>query len=155
MYLNSDKNKNKLIKSKVTFTNIETNIIDDTVEIGEGSKIGPFVILQDQVKIGKNVEIDAGVIIKKHVEIGDNVKILAYANLIDNIKIHNDVFIGQFSILRDHVNVGSQTSVGPTCEIARSIIGCHCAFGHRNYISDATICDNVQFGLGASILNSN
>lgn len=155
MYSISDKNKNKLIKSNVFFADINSSIIDDTVEIGEGSKIGPFVVLQDQVKIGKNVEIDAGVIIKNHVEIGDNVKILAYSNLIDHIKIHSDVFIGQYSIIRDHVTIGSKTSVGPTCEIARSVIGCHCGFGHRNYICDATICDNVQFGLGASTLNSN
>lgn len=136
--LKKDENKIKeLINKKVNFIDSSTNIIGDNINLGENVTIYPGVIIQDNVNIG------------------DNVIIQPYTIISNNVNIHKDVFIGPFTFIRDNVSIGTGTSIGPHCEIVRSTLGVNCKIGHRNYIADATLCDSVYFGCGATIANSN
>ncbi len=111
--------------------------------------------------IGENVTIEDNVTIYPHAFINDNVTIKAgctihmSAYLASNITLNENVFIGQYTILRDKVMIGENTSIGPHCELVRSVLGANCKIGHKNYIGDAIIQDNVYFGAGAMIANSN
>lgn len=145
----------KFITNGVIFTSPETVVISPDVEIGQGSVIGACVIIENKVKIGSNVKIDNGATIRNEVHIKDNVAIFSYACIHNQITIYQNAKIGQFTIIRDNVTIGAGTQIGPHCELTRSFIGCQAAFGHRNYVADASIADNVKFGVGASIANSN
>lgn len=72
----------------------ETSIIDDNVQIGEGTKIWAFSHVMSNVKIGKNVVIGEHVHIGKNVVIGDNCKIQNGALIYEGLTIGNNVFIG-------------------------------------------------------------
>ncbi|MGL4952131.1 MAG: DapH/DapD/GlmU-related protein [Mycoplasma sp.] len=154
-YIDNIKAKKTLKDNGVSFINIDSVTIGKAVSIGEGSVIYPNVLIGNNVKIGKNTIIQNGVIIKDNVEIKDNVKIFDYAQILSNVKIFNNVNIGQFSIIRDDVSIGEGTSIGPSCEICRTKIGCKCVLGHKNYIGDAILLDGVKFGVNAVVVNSN
>lgn len=72
----------------------ETAIIENAVEIGEGTKIWHFTHVCNSAKIGKNCTIGEGVYIGPGVVIGDNCKIQNHAQIFQGVTIGNNVFIG-------------------------------------------------------------
>ncbi len=115
----------------------------------------------ETIFIGENVTIEDGVTIYPHAFINDHVTIKSgctihmSAYLSSHITLNENVFVGQYTILRDKVMIGANSSVGPHCEIVRSVLGTGCKIGHKNYIGDAILGDEVFFGAGAIIANSN
>ncbi len=125
------------LKNKgVVFIDENHTYISDQVEIGNNTIIYPNVIIWDNVQIGKNCIIQANTLITNDVKIFDN------------------VFIGPFNLIREKVKIGQATKIGPHCEIVRSTIGTNCLLGHKNYIGDAVLLNNVKFGAGAIIANT-
>ncbi len=127
----------KLADSGVHFIDIDNTYIGEKVEIGTNCVIYPNVCIWDNVKIGNNCTIQTSTIIT------------------NNIKIFNDVFIGPGCLIRDNSVIANNCSIGPNCEITRSFLGVNCILGHKNFIGDAVLEDNVKFGAGAIIANSN
>jgi len=72
----------------------ETALIDDNVEIGEGTKIWAFSHVSNGAKIGKNCVIGEGVHIGPNVVIGDNCKIQNHSLVYEGVILHNNVFFG-------------------------------------------------------------
>ena len=72
----------------------ETAIVEEGVELGEGTRIWHFVHIREGVKIGKNGNIGKDVYIDNNVVIGDNCKIQNFASLYHGLTVGNDVFIG-------------------------------------------------------------
>ncbi len=68
-------------------------IIEDNVEIWEGTKVRNFVHIRTWAKIGKNCNIGNYVYIDKDVIIGNNVKIQNSVNIFKGVTIEDDVFI--------------------------------------------------------------
>lgn len=155
LYIHNKTYNEKLQNEGIKFVDIDTAYISEDTKIGQNTIIGPNVVIQNNVQIGSDCFIEMGCIIKNKIKIGNNCKILSNVNILNDVKIYNDVFVGQYTIIRDEVSIGTKTCVGPWTEIIRSRISSNCKFGHKNHISDVTILDNVCFGLGASILNSN
>lgn len=137
IFKNSENEIKKLIKDGVIFIKPETNLIGNNVKIEPGVIIYPYVQINDNVTIKKGC------------------KILSFAIIENNININNNVFIGQYSLIRENVNIGAETMIGPHCEIVRSNLGVRCKIGHKNFIGDATLMDEVYFGAGAIIANTN
>ncbi|HQL64787.1 MAG TPA: acyl-[acyl-carrier-protein]--UDP-N-acetylglucosamine O-acyltransferase, partial [bacterium] len=54
-------------------------IVSCEAQIGENTKIGPFVVIEGNVKIGNDCFIGPMVHIKENVEIGDNCRIYTSA----------------------------------------------------------------------------
>lgn len=127
----------EFIDHNITIIDPDNTYIDDTVIIDEGTIIYPGVIISENVHIHKDC------------------KIYAYAFINKNVEIFNNVNIGQYTIIRDDTKIGSYSNIGPHCEIARSILGCKCIIGHKNFIGDAVLMDEVKFGAGAIIANTN
>jgi len=72
----------------------KTAIIDEGVEIGEGTKVWAFSHVMTGAKIGKNCVIGEGVHIGNNVIIGDNCKVQNHSLLYEGVVIGNNVFIG-------------------------------------------------------------
>ncbi len=121
----------------------ESAVIDDTAEIGEGSRIEPFVVIGKNVKIGKNCVVRCGAFIDDNVEIGDNTLIHPNATLYFDVKIgsntiiHSSVVIGSdgFGYVANecgeqekipqigNVIIGDNVEIGSNCSVDRAAFG--------------------------------
>lgn len=71
-----------------------SSVIDEGVEIGEGTKIWHFCHVMSGAKIGKNCSIGQGCFIGKDVVIGDNCRIQNNVSIFQGVTVQDDVFIG-------------------------------------------------------------
>jgi len=67
--------------------------------------------------------------------------------------INAGAFIGPHALLRGGVYVGAYSSIGPGCEIKRSLIGEHTALAHFNFVGDSIVGSRVNFEAGAITAN--
>ena len=72
----------------------ETAVIDEPVEIGEGTKIWHFSHISTNAKIGNNVIIGQNVFVGKGVIIGNGCKIQNNVSVYEGVTLEDDVFIG-------------------------------------------------------------
>lgn len=112
------------------------------------------VTIGKNVIFGKNVYIYPNVTIDNNIMIGNNVVIQPCCTILNNVVIEQNCFIGSNTLIRDKVLIKENTRIGPHCEIVRSEIGSKCLIGHKNFIGDAIIEENVKFGCGAVVANS-
>jgi len=91
-----------------TFFVHKAAIVDENVEIGEGTKIWAFSHIMSGSKIGKNCIIGEGVHIGNNVVIGDNVKIQNHSLIYEGVTIENDVFLGPNTVTTNDIEPVSQ-----------------------------------------------
>jgi UDP-2-acetamido-3-amino-2,3-dideoxy-glucuronate N-acetyltransferase len=72
----------------------ETAVIDDNVEIGEGTRVWHFSHLMPGTKIGKNVSIGQNASIGPDVSVGDGCKIQNNVSLYKGVTLEDGVFCG-------------------------------------------------------------
>lgn len=72
----------------------ESSYIDESVEIGQGTKIWFFCHIQKGAVIGKNCSLGQNVNISNNVKIGDGVKIQNNVAVYEGVEIEDDVFCG-------------------------------------------------------------
>lgn len=116
---------------KKTYFKHETSIIDNNVEIGEGTKIWHWVHICSGAKIGKNCVLGQNVYIGPNVVIGENVKIQNNVSIYEGVEIGNNVFLG------------------PSCVFTNDKYPK--AIGNWN-LCKTIICDNVSIGANATIV---
>jgi UDP-2-acetamido-3-amino-2,3-dideoxy-glucuronate N-acetyltransferase len=78
--------------------------IDDSVSIGEGTKIWNWSHVSSGASIGKNCIIGQNVFIGKNVLIGDNVKIQNNVSIYEAVTIESDVFCGPSCVFTNVIN---------------------------------------------------
>lgn len=71
-----------------------TSIIDDDVEIGEGTKIWHFSHVQSGARIGKNCSLGQNVNVSNNVKIGDGCKMQNNVSLYEGVELGDFVFCG-------------------------------------------------------------
>lgn len=79
-----------------------TAIIDDTVEIGEGTIVGAHCVILGPTIIGKHCEIRPGAFIRGNVLVGDKV-IIGNSTEVKNSLLFNNVQIPHFNYIGDSV----------------------------------------------------
>ena len=72
----------------------EAAVIDEPVEIGEGTKIWHFSHISTNAKIGKKVTIGQNVFVGKGVIIGNGCKIQNNVSIYEGVTLEDDVFVG-------------------------------------------------------------
>ena len=72
----------------------ESSYVDDSVEIGNGTKIWHFSHVQSGSKIGENCSIGQNVNIGNNVKIGNHVKIQNNVSVYEGIELEDYVFCG-------------------------------------------------------------
>ena len=72
----------------------ESSYIDNSVEIGENTKIWHFCHIQSGAKIGKNCSLGQNVNISNNVIIGNDVKIQNNVSVYEGVEIEDGVFCG-------------------------------------------------------------
>lgn len=71
-----------------------TSIIDEDVEIGEGTKVWHFCHIQSGARIGKNCSFGQNVNVSNHVNIGNGVKVQNNVSLYEGVELEDYVFCG-------------------------------------------------------------
>jgi len=82
----------------------ESSVIDDNVEIGQGTKIWHFSHILKNTKIGNNCIIGQNVAIGPNVLIGDNVKIQNNVSVYEGVTLEDDVFCGPSVVFTNVIN---------------------------------------------------
>lgn len=140
-----------------------TALVGKKVEIGEGTVIGPYVILEDGVKLGAQNRIRAGAFLSSGTEIGDandihmNVVIghspqdTAYKGEPSFTKIGNENQIREFVTIHRGTKPGSATVIGNSnflmayCHVAHN-----CVIGNRvTLVNQASLTGYVEVEDGA------
>lgn len=71
-----------------------TSIVDEGVEIGEGTKVWHFSHIQSGAKIGKNCSLGQNVNISNNVIIGNGVKVQNNVSIYEGVELEDYVFCG-------------------------------------------------------------
>ncbi len=98
------------------------SILDDTVQIGDGTVVEPGALIKGPTIIGKNSEIRQGAYIRGSVLIGKRC-IVGHATEMKNSVMLNRVTAGHFAYIGDSI-LGSDVNLGAGTKLANlSIIG--------------------------------
>lgn len=71
-----------------------SSIVDDDVEIGEGTKIWHFCHIQSGARIGKNCSFGQNVNVSNNVRVGNGVKVQNNVSLYEGVELEDYVFCG-------------------------------------------------------------
>lgn len=71
-----------------------TSIVDDDVEIGEGTKIWHFSHIQSGARIGAHCSLGQNVNVSNNVKIGNGCKLQNNVSLYEGMELEDDVFCG-------------------------------------------------------------
>lgn len=139
-----------LLEQGVQFIDLHNAYIDDTVQIGAGTVIGPCVILRGKTVIGKNCIIGQNSRIEDAV-IADDVQIESAVIL--QSSVGQGTSIGPFAYLRPGSHVGSHCKVGDFVEVKNANLDDGAKAAHLTYIGDADVGKEVNLGCGVVFVN--
>ena len=71
-----------------------TSIVDEDVEIGEGTRVWHFCHIQSGARIGRNCSFGQNVNVSNHVNIGNGVKVQNNVSLYEGVELEDYVFCG-------------------------------------------------------------
>ena len=140
----------KHMENGVRFVDINTAYIGGEVSIGEGTLIGPCVILEGKTEIGADCVILQNTrivdsVIEDHVEIQSSV--------IVESSVGEGTKVGPFAYMRPNSRVGRNCKVGDFVEIKNSSFGDGSKASHLTYIGDSDVGCDVNLGCGVVFVN--
>ena len=82
----------------------DTSVVDENVQIGDGTKIWHFSHLMSDSIIGKNCNIGQNVVISPRVILGDNCKVQNNVSVYTGVTCDDDVFLGPSMVFTNVIN---------------------------------------------------
>ena len=82
----------------------ETAVIDDGVEIGNGTKIWHFCHIMTGCRIGTNCNLGQNVVVSPEVILGNNVKVQNNVSIYTGVICEDDVFLGPSMVFTNVIN---------------------------------------------------
>lgn len=113
----------KLPKETKYFTFIHPTvlILDDNIEIGEGSFIGANSILTTNIKIGKHALLNRGNHIGHDTIIGNYFSAMPGSIISGNVNIGDFVYIGTNSSVKEKINILNEIIIGLNSSVIKNI----------------------------------
>jgi len=113
----------KLPKETIYFTFIHPTalILDDNIEIGEGSFIGAYSILTTNIKIGKHALLNRGNQIGHDTTIGAYFSAMPGAIVSGDCKIYDCVYIGTNASIKEKISIHSLSTIGMNGCVSKNI----------------------------------
>ena len=104
----------KLPKETQYFTYIHPTVLimDDNIELGEGSFVGANSILTTNIKIGKHAILNRGNQIGHDCVIGDYFSAMPGAIISGNVRIYDLVYMGTNSAIKEKLSIHSLSTIG-------------------------------------------
>jgi len=135
----------------VTLVHPESTFIDDAVEIGPDTTIGPFVSLGPGCEIGARVTIGQGSVLN-HTTIGDGSEVKPYS-VLDEAHVGPKCVIGPFARCRPGTHLEEGVHVGNFVETKKAHLGRGTKANHLTYLGDAEIGAGCNVGAGTITCN--
>jgi sugar O-acyltransferase (sialic acid O-acetyltransferase NeuD family) len=104
-----------------TFIDPSAIIMDDNIQIGEGSIICSGTIITTNVKIGKHTHLNIQTTVGHDCEIGDYFTTAPGARISGNCKIQDCVYIGTNASIKQKISIPSFTTIGMNAAVVKSI----------------------------------
>ena len=134
----------------VGFVDLAQAYIEEGVEIGAGTVIGPCVVLKGKTVIGKNCTVGQNSRLEDAV-IADGVTI--ESSVILESQIGEGTTVGPFAYIRPDCRIGKNCRVGDYVEIKNSSLGDGTKASHLTYIGDSDVGAGVNLGCGVVFVN--
>jgi bifunctional UDP-N-acetylglucosamine pyrophosphorylase/glucosamine-1-phosphate N-acetyltransferase len=141
----------RLAEAGVSFEDPATTWLDEGVEIGRGTIVGPNTQLRGRTRIGRDCRIDGSARVVDS-EIGDRVH-LKFSVVIGESQVGDEAEIGPFAHLRPGTVLGSRVHIGNFVETKKSTLGEGTKANHLAYIGDATVGREANIGAGTITCN--
>lgn len=104
-----------------TFIHPTVLILDDNINIGEGSFIGANSILTTNIKIGKHAILNRGNHIGHDTTIGDYFSAMPGSIVSGNVTIYDMVYLGTNSSVKEKTSIHSLTTIGLNSGVIKNI----------------------------------
>lgn len=104
-----------------TFIHPTVQIMDDNIEVGEGSFIGANSILTTNIKLGKHALLNRGNHIGHDCFIGDYFSAMPNAVVGGNVWVDDKVYIGSCSNIREKIKIVANTTIGMNAAVVKNI----------------------------------
>lgn len=128
----------------------ERTVIEDDVQIGQGTMIYAGNTLQGTTSIGEdcilypnnrlqNARVDSGITIENSVLL--------------SCSVGEGTTVGPYAYLRPDTHVGSHCRIGDFVEIKNSVIGDQTKVSHLTYVGDSDLGENINLGCGVVFVN--
>lgn len=144
-------NVEQLMEQGVSFADPARFDLRGKLECAQDISIDVNVIIEGTVKLAAGVKIGANVILKD-VSVGANTEILPNSMIEDSV-IGKCCAIGPFARLRPGTKLADNVKVGNFVETKKATIGSGSKLSHLSYIGDAVIGKNVNIGAGTITCN--
>ena len=141
----------ELEKRGVIFFSPEETWIDPEVQIGRGSIVYPWVIIEGRTRIGSHCRLYP----HSHIidsQISDGVKVFS-STVIEGSYLEKAVQVGPFSRLRPETRLKAGSRVGNFVEMKKTVFGQESKAMHLSYLGDAQVGDRVNIGAGTITCN--
>ena len=138
-------------RAGVTLRDPATTYIDDEVQLGQDTELGPGVCLRGRCVIGARCTIDTGSVLTT-VTVADDTHIKPYTVATEAI-VGDKVALGPFSHLRPGSVLESGAHVGNFVELKQTRLGKGSKANHLSYLGDAEIGQGVNIGCGTITCN--
>jgi UDP-2-acetamido-3-amino-2,3-dideoxy-glucuronate N-acetyltransferase len=141
--------------------------VEDDVEIGDDTIIGPFCIVRNGAKIGKNCKLTAYCEIRENVIVGDNTSFGSRCTISANAEIGSNVVIKYGFVLTDTPDlkkenykevkgVGNNSLIGANVTLMPGFsIGENCIIGACSQVRNDIPNNEVWFGSPAKFFKKN
>lgn len=131
-----------------------TSIIDDNVEIGEGTKIWHFCHIQSGACIGSNCSLGQNVNISNNVVVGNGCKIQNNVSLYEGVELEDDVFCGPSCVFTNDLTPRAKYPKGHT-NYKKTLIKRGASIGANSTIVCGHVIDEwALIGAGAVVVSN-
>ena len=137
------------IKMEKSYYVHPTAVVDEPVEIGEGTKIWHFTHIMSGARIGENCIIGQNVFVGSGALLGNNIKVQNNVSIFDGVTLEDDVFCGPSMVFTNVFNPRSfisrkkefrQTSVRKGATIGANVtIVCGNMIGQYAFIGAGSV----------------
>jgi bifunctional UDP-N-acetylglucosamine pyrophosphorylase / glucosamine-1-phosphate N-acetyltransferase len=135
----------------VTFLDPSTAWVDEGVELGPDTVVGPNVALRDDCEVGAHVTIEQGCVLTRSV-VGDGSHLKAYS-VLEEARVGLNCHIGPFARLRPETVLDEGVHVGNFVETKKTRMKKGAKAGHLTYLGDATVGEKTNIGAGTITCN--
>jgi bifunctional UDP-N-acetylglucosamine pyrophosphorylase/glucosamine-1-phosphate N-acetyltransferase len=139
------------MRAGVTMVHPASAFIDEGVEIGPDTVIGPNVALHGECEIGSGVTIGQGAVLT-HSTVGDGCEVKPYS-VLEEAVVGPKCHVGPFARLRPGTRLDEGVHVGNFVETKKAHLRKGTKASHLTYLGDAEIGANCNIGAGTITCN--
>lgn len=146
-----EKVNRKWMEAGVTLKDPETTYIEEEVEIGKDTILGPNSHLTGRTVIGERCLIEGSAYVAD-ARLGDGVH-LKFFVVLNQCEVGDGAEVGPFAHLRPGTVLKRHVHIGSFVEVKNSLVGEGTKANHLSYIGDATVGSETNIGAGTITCN--